>query len=64
MILQLNPSIPVYLPHLKMQGYAIGWLDYSQEHNLYWIVALDNNEVWIFENDKIRMQKNITLGRI
>lgn len=46
-----------------MKGYAIGWLDYSQEHNLMWVVALDNAEVWVFENQEVRVQSNITLGR-
>lgn len=63
-MIQLNPSIPVYIPDMKMAGYAIGWIDYSQEHNLMWIVALNNSEIWILENHKVRMQNNITLNRI
>lgn len=62
-MIQLNPSIPVFIPHRDMKGYAIGWIDYSQEHNLMWIVAMDNNEIWIFENHQVRMQNNETLGR-
>lgn len=62
-MIQLNPSIPVYIPHRAMKGYALGWIDYSQEHNLMWVVAMDNNEIWIFENHQVRMQDNETLGR-
>lgn len=62
-MLQLNPSIPVFIPKINMKGYAIGWIDYSQEHNLIWIVALDNGEIWLYENHEVRIQKNISLGR-
>ena len=63
MILQLNPSIPVSTP--KGNGLAILIIDYSCEHNLMWTVAIDDTgEVWTFQNYDIRMQKNITMGRL
>lgn len=62
-MLQLNPPIPVYIPSRDMNGYAMGWIDYSQEHHLMWIVAMDNGEFWTFENHLVRAQKNITLDR-
>lgn len=64
MILQLNPCIPVYVVSKQATGQAIGWLDYSAEHDLYWLVGLDSGgEIWILPNSDIRLQKNITLGR-
>lgn len=63
-MLQLDPCIPVFVPSREMNGYAIGWIDYSQEHNLMWIIALDNSEIWVLENHLVRMQKNITVGRM
>jgi hypothetical protein len=39
-------------------------IDRSQEHDLEWIVFLDNNgECWTFKNSDIRIQKNHTLHR-
>ena len=68
MILQLNPQIPVYLDDfnsLNETGRAIGWIDYSEENNLLWIVALDSNgTVWIVPNHYVRLQFNISLGRV
>lgn len=62
MMLQLNPPIPVATPRGK--GYAHVLLDYSQEHDLLWVVFLDESrECWTFSNRDIRMQENVTLGR-
>lgn len=62
MILQLNPPIPVTCP--KGKGYALFLIDYSQEHDLHFVIAIDDTgEIWTFANREIRMQKNITLGR-
>lgn len=62
MITQLNPPIPLTTP--KGDGYAHFLIDYSQEHNLMWVVFLDGTgECWTFQNPEIRAQKNITLGR-
>ncbi len=65
MIIQLNPQIPVIVSNKENEkGYAIGWIDYSQEHNLLWIVSMDKSkEVWIVSNKEIRMQENWSLGR-
>jgi hypothetical protein len=60
---QLNPTIPVITPRGK--GYAIGMVDYSQDHDLVWIVAQDSNgEIWSWCNSEVRMQTNITMGRL
>ena len=62
MITQLNPPIPLETP--KGKGYAHLVIDYSQEHNLVWVVFIDNTgECWSFENKEVRLQRNITLGR-
>ena len=40
-------------------------IDRSQEHDLEWVVFLDNTgECWTFRNKDIRIQKNYTLSRI
>jgi hypothetical protein len=62
MILQLNPSIPVETPRGKAQATAL--IDYSPEHDLYWVVFIDETgECWTYSNQEIRAQKNRTLGR-
>lgn len=64
-ILQLNPNIPVIVTSKdNRKGRAIGWIDYSEEHDLIWVVALDNNEVWCVPNPEIRLQNNWSIGRI
>ena len=63
MILQLNPMIPMSTP--KGNGYAIAMIDYSQEHNIYWVIAIDlTGEIWTYSNTEVRIQKNITIGRV
>lgn len=65
MILQLNPSIPVLVVSRNVTGECIGWIDYSKEDDLLWIVALDTTgEVWIEPNQNIRLLKNYSIGRI
>lgn len=62
MMLQLNPPIPLETP--KGRGYAHFVIDYSQEHNLIWVVFIDETgECWNFENKEIRLQANFTFGR-
>lgn len=61
-MLQLNPSIPVETP--KGKGQAVILIDYSTEHDLYWVVFLDESrECWTFNNHDVRIQENYTLGR-
>lgn len=62
MIIQLNPTIPMICP--MGEGYAIAVIDYSQEHNLMWVIAInDTGEIWTYSNPDVRMIKNITMGR-
>lgn len=63
MILQLNPMLPVYSNKHNMDGYAFIVIDYSQEHDLYFVVALRNGEIWTLNNKDIRFQNNISLDR-
>jgi hypothetical protein len=63
-MLQLDPAIPVWIEG-KGDGYAIGWIDYSQEHHVLWMVAMnDTGEVWTVANPLVRLQKNMSMGRI
>lgn len=62
MIIQLDPPIPLETPRGK--GYAHLLIDYSQEHNLIWVVFIDETgECWNFENKEIRLQPNLTFRR-
>lgn len=59
--LQLHPSYPVETP--KGRGRAIILIDYSEDHHLFWVVAMDESgECWMFANPDIRFQTNPTLG--
>ncbi len=62
MIVQLNPQIPLWTE--KGTGYAIAIIDYSQDHHLHFVVALDDGgEIWVMPNHKVRSIKNYSLGR-
>jgi hypothetical protein len=61
-MLQLNPQIPVLTP--KGSDWAFFLIDRSQEHDLEWVVFLDNGGYcWTFKNSDIRIQKNLTFHR-
>ena len=61
---QLNPFIPLTVEG-KGKGFAIAVIDYGQEHNLIWVVALDETgEIWCSPNPKVRLQQNWTMGRL
>ena len=63
MIIQLNPSIPVEVLG-KGTGECVGWIEYSCESHLMWIVAIDSTgEVWTVPNKDIRFIKNYSIGR-
>lgn len=61
-MLQLNPMLPCVTPRGK--GYAFLVIDYSQEHDLLFTVALDNGECWTYSNKDIRMCENISMERL
>lgn len=63
MIVQLNPPLELDTP----KGKGLAWLviDYGIEHNLLWVVAInETGEIWTFSNPEVRATKNITAGRI
>ena len=62
-MIQLNPPIPLETP--KGRGWAFFLIDRSQEHDLEWVVFLDEGGFcWTFNNSEIRIQKNITMKRL
>ncbi len=61
MILQLNPTIPVATP--KGPGIAHFIIDYGIEHDILWVIFLDNGECWTYPNTQIRAEQNISAGR-
>lgn len=61
-MIQLNPTIPPIT--FWGNGWVFFMIDRSQEHDLEWVVFLDNSgECWTFRNKDIRIQKNYTLSR-
>lgn len=62
MILQLNPPLPLITS--KGKGWAHLLIDYSQEHDLLWVVFLNQSgECWTFPNSEIRIDTNLSLKR-
>jgi hypothetical protein len=63
MMLQLNPMLPIVRVTDKMEGFAFMCIDYSQEHNLLFVCAMDDGEIWTLSNHEIRFCKNISMDR-
>jgi hypothetical protein len=60
-IIQINPPLPVTT--VKGRGFAHFLIDYSQEHDLIWVVFMkESGECWSLSNKDIRMDANFTLG--
>ncbi|MES2035662.1 MAG: hypothetical protein V4466_15955 [Pseudomonadota bacterium] len=60
---QLQTPLPMTVEG-KGGGLAVAVIDYGPEHNLIWVVALDDSgEIWCAPNPKVRMQSNWTMGR-
>lgn len=69
MMLQLDPPIPVFIVAgngwPEGSGYAMGWIDYSQEHFTLWKVAMDaGGAVFDVPQSHIRLQFNVSMGRV
>lgn len=67
-MIQLNPPIPVWIVegfgNAEGSGFAIGWIDYSQEHNTLWKVVMDKTgEIWDIPQGFVRGQENRSMGR-
>lgn len=62
MIIQLNPPLMLITP--KGKGMCHFLIDYSLEHDLVWVVFIDDTgECWSFKNSEVRITDNITFGR-
>jgi hypothetical protein len=65
MLLQLNPPIPLRTPKGPGQAHLV--IDYGPEHDLVWVVIIDDpahaGEVWSYGNRLVRGLANVTLGR-
>lgn len=60
-MLQLDPPLP--LRTSKGDGWAHLILDYSQEHDTYWGVFLnESGQFWWVPNQEVRIVANWTLG--
>ncbi|CAM3212732.1 hypothetical protein SPAN111604_10845 [Sphingomonas antarctica] len=60
---QLDPPLPMTVED-RGDGYAVAVIDYGQEFDLLWVVALDaSGEIWCAPNPKVRMQGNWSMGR-
>ena len=60
---QLSPELPVTVIG-KGHGLAFAVIDYGEEQNLIWVVALDDSgEIWCSPNPIVRMRGNWTMGR-
>lgn len=64
MVTQLNPMLPIINKESGELGYAFLVIDYSQEHYIMFVCAMDNGDIRTYDNRKISMQNNETLGRI
>lgn len=61
-MLQLRPTIPLLTP--KGAGDAHFAIDDGAEHDLLWVVFLrESGECWTFQNQDVRLEGNLTLGR-
>lgn len=61
MLIQLDPALPLETP--KGKGFAHFLIDYGQEHDLIWVVFMDETgECWSVRNPDVRLQKNFTMG--
>ncbi|MCY7281041.1 MAG: hypothetical protein LH610_09145 [Sphingomonas bacterium] len=60
---QLAPPLPMHVVD-RGSGYAVAVIDYGQEFDLLWVVAMDDGgEVWCVPNPQVRMQANWSMGR-
>jgi hypothetical protein len=62
MMIRLDPPLGLVTP--KGTGFAHFIIDYGQEHNLIWVVFIDDTrECWSFQNSDVRLQDNQTMTR-
>ena len=64
MILQLNPSIPVYIPKFEAEGYAFALESSSIQNYLIFHIFMDKSgEVWSLPQTDVRACINYSAGR-
>ena len=63
MMLQLNPMLPIRRIKDQMDGYAFILINYSQEHDLFYVCVMSDGEIWTLNNKEIKFRKNITMDR-
>jgi hypothetical protein len=62
MFTQLQTTIPMKTS--KGAGLAFAVIDYGIEHDLLWVVALDDSgEIWCMPNREVRISANWSIGR-
>ncbi len=62
-ITRIDPPLPLLTPKGKAMTHFL--IDYGFEHDLYWVCFQDETgECWTWNNSVIRLQNNITAGRI
>jgi hypothetical protein len=62
-ITRIDPPLPLQTPKGKAMAHFI--IDYGIEHDLHWVCFQDTTgECWTWNNKEIRLQENITAGRI
>lgn len=62
-LIQLKPMIPVFIPEFNMEGFAFLVESLSEEHYIYFTIAMDNGEIWTLDNTKVRFCINRTQNR-
>lgn len=63
MFSELRAYLPVTVPQGK--GFAMGMIDYGQEHHLIWIVIMDRTgEIWCVPNPDVRVRPNVSMGAV
>jgi len=63
MIIRIDPALPLETP--KGSGMAYFLINPGQQHHLEWVVFIDETgECWTFENPDVRLQHNLTEGRL
>jgi hypothetical protein len=64
MMVQLNPPM-LFVTDDGRKCTALMALDYSPEHELLFLVGFDDTrELWILPHTRLRMETNISLGRM
>jgi hypothetical protein len=61
MLTRIDPPIPMRAKGMK--GLAHFVIDYGVEHDLMWVMFLDNCEVWCVGNKDVRADTNWSFGR-